>query len=151
MRRNEHAWRAESALDATLIKEGGLKVAERLAVGKPLDRRDFRANGLQREVGARVDGTTVDHHHAGAALAVVATLLGTGQTDVVANRADECGVTLELDRIGHAIDGKCRCVLHCPEPFMNTGVAGIGNSSPRARWAATATARFAITPAMARR
>ena len=59
---------------------------------EPLDGGDLRAVGLHREVGAGVHRTAVEQHHAGAALGVVAALLGPGQADLLAHRVQQGGV-----------------------------------------------------------
>ena len=111
--------------------------------GEPLDRRDRAALGLQREVGARVHRLAVEQHHAGAALGVVAALLGAGETDVVADGVEKAGAGLELDRVGDAVDGQGGCDLHdaSVQPGWRDG------TEPRA----VSIARRAITAAIARR
>ena len=91
-RRDQHAGRAEAALDAALLEERALQRVQLVAVGEALDRRDLAAVGLQREVGARVHGLAVEQHHAGAALGVVAALLGAGQADLVAHHRQQASV-----------------------------------------------------------
>ena len=81
--------RAEAALHAALVEEGGLERVQLAAVREPLDRGDLAAVGLQREVGARVHRPAVDQHHAGAALGVVAALLGAGQPELAAQHGEE--------------------------------------------------------------
>ena len=115
-------------------------------VREALDRRHVAAFGLEREVRAAVHRLPVEEHHAGAALRVVAALLGAGQADDVADGRQEARPGLELDGVGHAVDGERRLDLHGRAPL-----AGIGTAVPRARATAISTARRAITSAIARR
>ncbi len=50
-------------------------------------------------------------HRAGAALAVVAALLGAGQVQVLAQRVEQRGARVELERVRVAVDlqGDARC------------------------------------------
>jgi D-serine deaminase-like pyridoxal phosphate-dependent protein len=72
------------ALDAALVEKGLLqRVQLTVGAGQALDGDDLAAVGLQRQV-AGVDRLAVQQHHAGAALGVVAALLGAGQPDLAA-------------------------------------------------------------------
>ena len=129
-----------------MLEEGRLERAQLVARREALDRRHVAAFGLEREVRAAVHRLPVEEHHAGAALRVVAALLGAGQADDVADGRQEARPGLELDGVGHAVDGERRLDLHGRAPL-----AGIGTAVPRARATAISTARRAITSAIARR
>ena len=61
-----------------------------VAVGrKALDGGDLGAVLHHRERQARDDAPAVDQHRAGAALAVIATLLGAGQVEMLAQRVEQ--------------------------------------------------------------
>ena len=62
-----------------------------------------RAFVHHRERQARVDAAAVDDHRAGAALALVAALLGAGQVQVLAQRVEQGGARVELQRARRAV------------------------------------------------
>ena len=78
-------------------EEGVLQRSELAPGGKPLDRGDLTAVGLQREVAARVDRLAVDQHHAGTALGVVAAFLAPGQPELAAQGREQRSVGLHGD------------------------------------------------------
>ena len=138
--------RAEPALDAAVLEEGGLERAQLEPGRETLDGGHLAALGLQREVRAAVHRLAVEQHHAGAALRVVAALLRSRQADGVPHRREETRARLELDRVGDAVDAQRGGDPHAPPPL-----AGIATSPPRARASAAPIARRAITSAIARR
>ena len=73
---------------------------------QPLDRRDRRAVGLDREHQARVDAQAVDEDGARAALADQAALLGAGQAEVVAQDLEQGVVGRDVERARAAVDGE---------------------------------------------
>ena len=60
-----------------------------LAAGESLDGGDLGALGGDGQSQARVDRAAVDEHRAGAALAVIAALLGPGQRQILAQRVEQ--------------------------------------------------------------
>ena len=149
-RRDQHAGRAEAALDASVVEERPLQRAELAAVRKPLDRGDLATLCLQRQIGARVHRLPVEQHHAGAALGVVTALFRSREPDHVAHRLEKARSRVELDRVGRAVDRKDGRDFHVNPP-CSAGLAGTGTTSPHARRTAASIARRVITAAMARR
>ena len=56
-----------------------------------------------RERQARIDAPAVDDHRAGAALAVIAALLGAGEMQVLAQRVEQGGARVERELAGLAV------------------------------------------------
>src|SRR5262245_40868411 len=83
-RAHDLARRAVAALERVLGDEGGLHGMQRLAAGQPLDGRDGRALRHDRQRQAGVHAAAADQNRAGAALPVVAALLGAGETQALA-------------------------------------------------------------------
>src|SRR6185437_4493680 len=89
-RGHHHSGRAEAALQAVVLAEGGLHRME-LAVGggEALDRRDRGAVGLDREDVAALHGLSVDQHRARAALGGVAADVRAGELHAAAQEIDK--------------------------------------------------------------
>ena len=64
-------------------------------VGQALDGRDLAAVVSSGQGQARVDAPAVDQHGAGAALAVVAALLGAGQAELLAQGVEQRGAGIQ--------------------------------------------------------
>jgi hypothetical protein len=107
---DDQAGGAEAALDGAGLHERLLDRVEGVAVGQALDRDDLGALGLagQDQAGADQDAVQVDG--AGAALALLAGVLGAGQAEALAQHVqqalalpDVVGVArFAVDRAGHA-------------------------------------------------
>ena len=78
-RRADLARRAVAALEAVVLDERRLQRVQVVRRAQPLDGDDLVALVHDRERQAGVDAPAVDQHRAGAALAVVAALLGAGE------------------------------------------------------------------------
>ena len=87
--RNDLAGRAVAALEAVVLEERRLHRVQLVAFGQPFDRGDLAALVHHGERQAGVDAPAVDQHRAGAALAVVAALLGAGEAEVLAQRVEQ--------------------------------------------------------------
>ena len=81
------------------------------AVSKALDGRDLAAVLHHGEREARIDAPPVEQHRAGAALAVVATLLGSGQVEMVAQGIEQRGPRRDFELPLHAIDDQANAQL----------------------------------------
>ena len=92
--------RAVAALIAVVLDEGGLHRMQVLRRAEPLDGGDAVALVHHRQRQAGVDPPPVDDHRAGAALAVVAALLGAGEMQMLAQRVEQRGAG--IDRRVHA-------------------------------------------------
>ena len=85
------AWGAVTALESVMFEKGLLYRMKVFTVGKAFDGGDLRAFGGEGEGEAGVDAAAVDEDGAGAALAVIATLLAAGHIEVFAQRVQEGG------------------------------------------------------------
>ena len=83
-RAHDLARRAEAALEAVMGDEGGLHRMQLVAARDALDREDVGAVVADRQSKAGIDPPAVDEDGAGAALAAVASLLGAGQMEPLA-------------------------------------------------------------------
>jgi len=101
---HQHARRADAALGAARLQEGGLQDVQRLPVGQPLDGVHRGALDLADRDQAGVDQGTVDQHRAGAALALPAALLGAGQRQVFAEDVKQATHAGRIDLHRGAID-----------------------------------------------
>ncbi len=149
--RHDHSRGAEPTLHATLVEQGLLQRMQLVADHHAFDGRDRSVGCLGGEVRARVDRLAVDQHHARAALAVVAALLGAGQTDLGAQHADEVAAGVDGHRVVDAVDVEVDRDVHDAAPMPRLRLTGTAIDSPRARRAAASTARRAITPMQCRR
>src|SRR5207342_1380760 len=89
--------RAIAALKAVMGNEGLLQGVEFAIRSKPFDGRDLGAVFHDGERQAGDDAPSIDEHRAGAALAVVATLLGSGEIEIFAERIEQGGPGPERD------------------------------------------------------
>ena len=80
-----------------MLDEGGLHRVQRFALGQPFDRGQFGAVVHHRQGQAAVDALAIEEHRAGAALAVVTALLGTGQVQLFAQQIEQRGPGENLD------------------------------------------------------
>src|ERR1041384_6097841 len=71
--------RAEPALERVVLDERGLHRMQLVAAREPLDRRDLRALGGDRQRQAGIDRLAVAQHGARTALAMIAALAGPGE------------------------------------------------------------------------
>ena len=114
VRRQQHARRAEPALERVLRAEGVLQVGDRAALGEALDRLHAAAVGLGGEHQAAAHGRAVHAHGARAADAVLAAHVRAREPEVVAEEVDEVLARLDVSGHGRAVDGQRD--LHEPSP-----------------------------------
>ena len=88
-RAHDLARRAEPALEAVMSDESGLHRMKLVAARDALDRQDIGAVVADRQSQARIDPSAVDQDRAGAALAAVASLLGSGQVQTLAQEIEQ--------------------------------------------------------------
>jgi hypothetical protein len=88
-RRHQHAGGADAALRGAVTMKGALQLRHRLAAREPFDRDDRAALDLGERREAGTDLAAIDEHRAGAAVARVATDLGTGEAKLVAQHVRE--------------------------------------------------------------
>src|SRR5258705_7633201 len=77
-----------------------------VALGKTLDGRDRLSVMHHRKRQTGVDAASVNQHRAGAALAVIAPLLRTGQREMFTQRIQQCRAWIERQRMRAAVDLK---------------------------------------------
>ncbi len=77
-----------------------------LGCTQPLDGGDVVAVVHRRQGQARIDPPALDDHRAGTALAVIATLLGAGELQLLAQRVEQGGPRVEFQRAGLAVHGE---------------------------------------------
>src|ERR1700732_483307 len=88
--RHDLPGRAITALEGVLLKEGGLDWMKRFArTGKALDGRDRPAFDLHRQGEAGKDPLAINVHRARTALTLVASLLGTRQSEMLAQGIEQ--------------------------------------------------------------
>ena len=101
----QHAGRAEAALQAVIVLEGLLQRVQLLVVGRDaLHRQNLPPVGLDREHEATSRGAAVEQDSAGAANAVLASDMGAGEQELVANEVGQQHPGLDLARVGLAVD-----------------------------------------------
>src|SRR5262249_42470117 len=100
------ARRAVAALEAVMIHEGSLHGVERTGRAQTLDGDDVVVLMHDRKGQAGIDPPAVDQHSAGAALPVVAALLGAGEVEVLAEGVEQRGTEVYLETPCLAVDGQ---------------------------------------------
>ena len=105
-RGHQLAGRAEAALESVVLDEGRLQGMKRAPLGEAFDRRHplLLHRGRQGEAGE--DAASVDEDGAGAALAVVAALLGAGMVQFLAEEIEQGDPPLDLGLDRGAIEGE---------------------------------------------
>ena len=103
-RRADLTGRAEAALEAVVLDEGGLHRMQRLLGTEAFDGDDRPVGAGCSEVQAGVLAHAVDQHRAGPALAVVAALLGAGQAGMLAQRIEQRHARIEAQRVLAPVD-----------------------------------------------
>src|SRR5258708_40183314 len=91
---------AMPALKAVVRHESGLQRMQCLAVGKTLDRRDRLSVMHRGKRQAGVDAASVQQHRAGAALTVVAALLGSCQREMLTKCIEQGRAGIEAQNVG---------------------------------------------------
>ena len=103
-RRADLPGRAIAALIAVMLDERGLHGVQVFRCTQPFDRLDLVALMHDRERQARIDPPPTHDDRAGAALAVIATLLGAGEMQMFAQRIKQRRPRVERDFARLAID-----------------------------------------------
>src|SRR2546425_1056963 len=110
--RQDHARRAEAALQAMLLPEALLDRMEIAVLGEPFDGRDRRAVRLHREERARLHRLPVHEDGARAALARIAAHVRAGETHGLADVVNEQEPGLDLVTVRLAVDGHLDWQFH---------------------------------------
>src|SRR4051794_32392984 len=103
--RHDLSRRAIAALKGVMLDEGllhGMQLA--VWTRNPFDRCDRMILDARRKSEARQHAPPVDQHRAGAALSLVATLLGAGQPQVLTQRIEQCRSHIECDAMLALVD-----------------------------------------------
>src|SRR5215813_11173929 len=103
-RRHDHARRAVAALQPMMLAERFLHRMQRpVLLRQPLDGGDVGALDLPREHGARLHRLAVDMHDAGTALRGVATHMGAGEPQVLAQELHQQRARIDVTGDGLAV------------------------------------------------
>jgi hypothetical protein len=89
-----------------MVHEGLLHRMGPTVLCQSLDRGDLATVLHHRQGQAGIDALAVDQHRAGAALAAVAPLLGTGQSELVAQRVEQADAWLDQQLVFGAVDAQ---------------------------------------------
>src|SRR5262249_10786402 len=133
--RHDHPALAVAALRHVVIEPGLLHLVQRAVLRQPLDRGDLPPRGRARRHRARAHRNAVDMDGAGAALGDAAAILGTGQSDRVAQHPQQRGVGIDIDLMGLSIHAE---ISHAPPPigyrrfFLKYSYRSVKTSLPRA-------------------
>jgi hypothetical protein len=102
--RTNLAGRTVAALESVMVDEGLLYWMKRTVFRQSFDGGDLRTVLHNSQCKARIDPPAIDQNRTGAALAVVATLLRSGQTKMDAQRIKERSPRSERQLVRHAVD-----------------------------------------------
>lgn len=102
--RHDLARRAIAALEGVLFEEGSLHGMQFALPRKPLYGGDGTAFGLGGERQAGQHALAVDMNGAGAALTLVAALLGAGEAEMFTQRVEQRDARLDVERMALAVD-----------------------------------------------
>src|SRR6185436_11895786 len=105
VRRHNHAWRAEAALQTVLVPERLLQGMQLTVLGETFDGRNRAAVGLDGETGARPDGDAVDQNRARTALTGIAPDFCSGDAAQLANEMGEEQARLDIALVSTAVHG----------------------------------------------
>ena len=108
------AGRTETTLEAILFNECGLQGMQSGSARQPFDRRDVFAILSHRQSQAGIHANAVGKNGTCAALAVIATLLGAGKTDPLAQEIEKCDSRIEMQIMPPAVDGQRTGHAHVP-------------------------------------
>ena len=112
-RAHDLAGRAEPALQAVMRDESGLDGMQFVAASDALDGEDVGAVVADRQSQARIDPPAVDQDRTRAALAAVASLLGAGQVQTLAQEIEQRDARVfQLDVPPHAVNGEADGEVH---------------------------------------
>jgi hypothetical protein len=97
--------------------ERGLHGMQDVAVRHALDGEHIGAVAVQGQGQARIDPSTIEIHRAGAALTAIATLLGAGQMQTLAQKIEQRDTrVVELDLTSFTVNGQSEAVSHASVP-----------------------------------
>ena len=116
-RAHDLAGRAEAALQSVMRDERRLHRMQLVAPCDALDGEDVGAVVAYRQRQAGIGPPPIDQHRAGAALAAVASLLGAGQVQTLAQEIEQrdAGI-IEIDVPPHPVDGEADGEIHARAP-----------------------------------
>ena len=128
-----------------MTHESRLHRVEVVTVRQAFDGGDVVVGVHHREREAAVDALPVDDHCAGAALPVIASLLGAGEREMLTQRVEQCGARIERQMFAATVDLKSdgHAVLRrlAPVPAPNASCAGSINDSAAATAPVSSTVR----------
>jgi hypothetical protein len=116
---HDHSRRAETALQAMLFPEPFLDRVQITVLSETFDRRDLGTVSLYGEDGAALHGPAVHEDRAGAALAGIASNVGAGEVEHVANVVDQQHPGVYFTAVLGPVYGYRDLVLHSTSPSRN--------------------------------
>src|ERR1700716_2240774 len=120
---------AIAALKAVMLDKSCLQRMQIVALGKTLDGRDGLSVMHHRQRQTGVDAASFNQHRAGAALAVIASLLRTRQREMFTQRIQQRRAWIERQRTRAAVDLK----LHRYGRLWRPGIIERAGAESRAR------------------
>jgi hypothetical protein len=119
-RGHEHTRRAVAALQRANLQKGDLQRVQLAVLRQPFDSGDVTACGRTRCDATRLGRLAVDEQRAGATLAVAATVLCAGESQFVAQDAQQGAVRVNRDRIHSVVDGQRYLHVHQDDPLSKS-------------------------------
>ena len=104
MRRGHHAWCAEATLQRMMLTEGCLQRSQIVIPAQTFDGHNIFAGNLHRQGQTRPYRLAIDDYRAGAADAVLATEMGPGKAQHVAQTVGQTKARFHIDLERFAID-----------------------------------------------
>ena len=102
---HDHAWRAIAALQAVVLAKGFLHRVQLVTLSQALDSGDVRSLAGQRQYRAGFNTRVVQMHGATAALGGIATDVGAGESEMLAQELHKQRAAFNLATDGLAVDG----------------------------------------------
>src|SRR3990172_796923 len=124
--REDHAGRAEAALEPVVLLERLLDRVQPSVLREPFDRRDRRAVRLDHEHRARLHGPSVEEDRARAAVARVAPHVGAREPELVPNEVHEEGARFDGPLVPRAVHGQSDA-----PPALRRGGLRVARHAPR--------------------
>src|SRR4029453_7576381 len=132
---HDHPGDAEAALDGALLDEGPLDVGQLTLRAQPLHGADVAAGRVGGQHAARGHQGAVEHYRAGAALALLAGVLGTGQREPLPEPVEQA---LADPGVGHL-----------PVPAVDRQAVALGGLAVEAGWWRAHAARLLFSARVA--
>src|SRR5262249_37346672 len=123
---------AKATLHRTVLRKGFLHRVDLIALSQPLDRQHLVPLGFEGKNETRINRFAVQQHRTGAALALAAALLGTGQVQLFPQELQERLARLDRHFIGCTIHGQRNETFHTPLLITGKDAAPTASAACRA-------------------